>query len=374
MSARRIVVAGLGAAGAAAAWRLARQGHHVIGLDRWRPPHSNGSSHGDTRVTRATAWEGAAYVPLAARAHELWDELESVSSRKIRQRCGALFIGEAQEEIVAETLRSAADSDVPVVEVDASSAASRAPGLRLSPRSVVVEDPGAGVLLLDDALSAMLSTAAAAGADLRFDEPLLSWDARDSGVAVRTVRGELEADALILALGAWMPPMLAPLGLRLEIERQTMHWFESASEEDEQRPVLIVTDGNDHATVIFPARNGLVKVAGHGSPDRVARPEDVDREIHAADIAAVQETLDRWLPGRHGAHREAKTCLYTRTPSGHFIVDRHPEHAQVVLASPCNGFGFKFAPALGELVAAMVDGDESPLHWPGWRLASAASS
>lgn len=374
MTRRRVIVAGLGAAGAATAWRLAASGLEVIGLDRWRPPHAHGSSHGDTRVTRATAWEGAPYVPLAARAHELWDLLEADSGRELRQRCGALLVGEPEEAIVSGTLRWAAETGVPANELAADAVRRRVPGLQLPPQVVTVEDPGAGVLLLDVALTAMLDAAASAGADFRFDEPLRAWRAQADGVSVETARGRLEADALVLALGGWMASELSPLGVPIAIERQTIHWFASTAREDARRPVLIVSDGSDHATVIFPARHGLVKVAGHGSADRVAAPEQVERGIHAADIAAVEATLDRWLPGRHGAHHEATTCLYTRTPSGHFLIDRHPAHPQVMLASPCNGYGFKFAPAVGELVAAMVCGDESPLHWSGWRLASAASS
>ena len=41
-----IVVGGLGAVGAAIALGLDRRGADFIGIDRYRPPHEMGSSHG----------------------------------------------------------------------------------------------------------------------------------------------------------------------------------------------------------------------------------------------------------------------------------------------------------------------------------------
>jgi sarcosine oxidase len=49
-------------------------------------------------------------------------------------------------------------------------------------------------------------------------------------------------------------------------------------------------------------------------------------------------------------------CLYTNTPDQHFVVDVHPGHPQVVIASPCSGHGFKFASALGEVLADLATG------------------
>jgi sarcosine oxidase len=48
------------------------------------------------------------------------------------------------------------------------------------------------------------------------------------------------------------------------------------------------------------------------------------------------------------------TCLYTAAPDGHFVIDRHPEHPQVVVASPCSGHGFKYTPAIGQLLADLA--------------------
>ena len=52
------LVIGLGAMGSAALYQLAKRGASVIGLDRFAPPHTMGSSHGETRITRQGIGEG----------------------------------------------------------------------------------------------------------------------------------------------------------------------------------------------------------------------------------------------------------------------------------------------------------------------------
>src|SRR5690606_32066465 len=70
-----IAVVGLGAMGSAALYQLAKRGVKAIGIDRFAPPHDQGSTHGETRITRQAIGEGEVYVPLALRSHEIWKEL-----------------------------------------------------------------------------------------------------------------------------------------------------------------------------------------------------------------------------------------------------------------------------------------------------------
>jgi hypothetical protein len=47
--------------------------------------------------------------------------------------------------------------------------------------------------------------------------------------------------------------------------------------------------------------------------------------------------------------------MYTNSPDGHFVIDRHPEHSNVLIVSPCSGHGFKFCPVVGEIVSDFVE-------------------
>ena len=85
-----VVVVGLGAMGSAVLYQLARSGASVIGLDRFAPPHTNGSSHGESRITRQAVGEGGAYIPFVLASHRIWRELEAETGEDLLNACGVL--------------------------------------------------------------------------------------------------------------------------------------------------------------------------------------------------------------------------------------------------------------------------------------------
>jgi len=365
----RVLVAGLGAVGAAAAWRLAELGHEVVGFDRFAPPHAQGSTHGDSRITRLTAWEGPQYVPLVQRAFALWPELERVAGERLFVRTGGVFLAPPADRLVAGSLASALPHGLAHEVLAQAQLRERWPWLTPSVGQVGFVDPAAGILFPERIVRAELARARALGATLHVDEPMLSWRAVGDGVELQTARGTYRGDRLILATGAWMPAELAALGITLQVERLTLHWFAEQPAHPfgpESAPVLVMADEDTHATAVFPALHGAIKVATHGSGE-FTTAEAVERAVRPQEIASARAVLDRFLPRVAGAHLRSATCLYTNTPDGHFLVDRHPRHPQVVLGSPCNGFGFKFSAATGELLARLALEPDLPAS-PAWRL------
>jgi sarcosine oxidase len=104
----------------------------------------------------------------------------------------------------------------------------------------------------------------------------------------------------------------------------------------------------------FPADAEGVKVAKHHHLDEAVDPERVDRTVSAADETVIRGAVKAYLPDADGPLAAARTCLYTMVPDGHFIIDRLPGHPQIVVASPCSGHGFKFAPVIGEILADLA--------------------
>jgi len=87
----------------------------------------------------------------------------------------------------------------------------------------------------------------------------------------------------------------------------------------------------------------------------VVDPDHVDRRTSPEEVARVAELLRRFMPNANAQMRESQVCLYTNTPDLHFIIDRHPAHAdRVVVVSACSGHGFKFATAVGEIVSDLL--------------------
>src|SRR5713226_3650661 len=102
-----VIVVGLGAMGSASAFHLSQRGQKVLGLDRFMPPHTLGSSHGQTRIIREAYFEHPLYVPLVQRAYELWADLEQRSGQRLFHQTGGLMIGPPEGVVVQGAKRSA---------------------------------------------------------------------------------------------------------------------------------------------------------------------------------------------------------------------------------------------------------------------------
>src|SRR5688572_3850438 len=99
--------------GSAAVREIARRGLHVLGLDRYDPPHARGSTHGRTRITREAYFEHPAYVPLVQRAAELWEMLGREVGHDVFVRTGGIMIGPEQGTLVAGARTSAEQHGLP---------------------------------------------------------------------------------------------------------------------------------------------------------------------------------------------------------------------------------------------------------------------
>ena len=347
-----IVIAGLGAVGSAAAYHLAGRGLRVLGLDRFHPPHALGSSHGGSRVIRETAFEHPRYVPLARRAYENWSRLERDSGEALLHVTGVLFVGSRESPLIAGTLASAREHGIPHDLLEAGDLAHRFPALQRLDDAVGMFEPRGGWLDPERCVAASLRLAAEGGVSLRFEEAIERWEPDGDGLLVTTARDRYQTRRLLLAAGPWMPELLGGAGGPLSVERQVQHWFTPASADAARLPIFIrqVPEGVFYA---LPPAGDDIKVAVHHS-GAATTPATVDRDVSAGEIAQVRALLERYVPALGGEHRRAAVCLYTNSPDGHFVIDRHPAHPAVVVASPCSGFGFKFASAVGEILAALL--------------------
>ena len=212
----------------------------------------------------------------------------------------------------------------------------------------------AGVLFADRTVRALQDRATRNGASLHFDEPVVSWEASGDSVVVRTATASYHAARLVITGGAWTTALAAELGLPLVPHRVVNVSFTPPDPEPfgiDRLPAFVVSDGTDGVYGI-PAVDGQgVKVGGSGTP---VDPDDVDRVVTDDEIARLRGFVDRFLPGASGPVSSVLTCLYTVAPDGHFVIDRHPAHDNVVIASPCSGHGFKYTTAIGPLLSELA--------------------
>jgi sarcosine oxidase len=354
------IVVGMGAHGSAAALALARRGVRVLGLEAGARGHEQGSSGGRSRMIRRAYFEDLAYIPLLSAAFDGWAQLEAESGLTLVERTGGVYLGARDGELVAGSLASARQQRVEHELIDADEIVRRWPMYRVADDTMGLVDPGAGFIRPEVAIETQLRGAEALGAELRFGERVLDWRAAGSGggVEVETAAGTDAAAHVVLASGAWTASLLPDLALPLRVERVPVVWFEPRVEDERSSlsrlPVWIYETDFDGAFYGFPTDAAGLKVARHHSGDFVADADSVDRTVRAADVDRVRAFARRHLPAADGDVRETLVCLYTTAPDLHFVVDVHPSLAGVAFASACSGHGFKFAPAIGEVLADLA--------------------
>lgn len=358
-----VIIIGLGAMGSAAAYHLAKRGRKVLGLDRFTPPHTLGSSHGQTRIIREAYFEHPCYVPMVQRAYALWNELERDADARLFLQTGGLMIGRPDSVVVEGARRSAEMHRLPHEVLSAGQVRERFPALHPDDDMIAVLERRAGILFPEKCVAAHLDLARKHGASLRFDERVTRWNAGRGGASVHTAAGEYRGNQLILSAGSWLPSLLPDLASALKVERQVLFWFEPlmSPEVFEARhcPIHLWQIDGRRFFYGFPNLGDGVKVAGHHDGE-FTNPDDVRRAVAPEEVEAMRSAVRRYVPRANGALRSATVCLYTNTPDEHFWIDRHPEHANIMIASPCSGHGFKFSSVVGEILADLALGVVSP--------------
>jgi sarcosine oxidase len=357
-----VIVLGLGGMGSSAAYHLAGRGLRVLGLEQFTPAHDRGSSHGQTRVIRQSYYEDPAYVPLLLRSYELWRELEDVSGESLLFEVGGLMIGAENSAVVSGSLRSAREHDLPHEILDAKEIRRRFPVLTPEAHHVALYEKRAGFVLPEECVLAHILFAMWRGAELLFEEKVLSWTADANGVRVVTTKAEYEAAHLIISPGPWAPQILAEAGFPLKVERQVLYWLESSVGTEpfskERFPIFICESNDKVQTYGFPAIDGPeggIKVAFHRAPNtQLCTPETIDRTVTPAEIEAMQRAMAPLIPSLTSKCVHSVTCMYTNTPDENFILAQHPRYPQVVIGCGFSGHGFKFSSVIGEVLADLV--------------------
>jgi sarcosine oxidase len=355
-----VIVAGLGGMGSAAAYQLAGRGQRVLGLERFSPAHDRGSSHGRSRIIRQAYFEGSEYVPLLLRAYELWEQLEEETGQRLMTLTGGLMIGREDGELVSGSVRSAEEHGLPYEKLDAAEIRRSFPAYAPAPGTVALYEEKAGFVRPEETVKAHLDRANSSGADLRFGEPVLSWEASGDGVRVETPKSSYEAGRLVISPGAWAPQLLADLDLPLEVIRQVMFWYEPKNGLEpflpERFPIFIWEPEDGNMFYGFPAQDADrgVKAAFFRAGGVPTSPDTIDREVHEEEIGFLRGYLAEHVPELAGRCLVARACMYTNTPDEHFVISAHPGHPQVVIACGFSGHGYKFCSVVGEIVADLA--------------------
>jgi sarcosine oxidase len=371
-----VIVIGLGAMGSAACYQLAKRGASVIGIDRFSPPHSFGSSHGETRITRQAIGEGEHFVPFALRSYEIWRELEDETGEDLLTITGGLIMSggsgahalHGNADFVQTTIDAAIKFGIKHRVLNALEIADEFPQFALNGNERGYFEDAAGFLRPEMCVGTQLTLAENLGATLKRNERVERLEHDNTSVKVITDKGTYSAGKAIVTAGPWVSDFVEGVPASIfKVYRQILYWFDVSDAYEKYSlgnfPIFIWEFGRwkDDYVYGFPAINGKdggLKVATE-TYDSTTSPDTVERDVSAADSTAMFNNYVNKLSGIGERCIKSTVCLYTVTPNSNFVIDRLDEN--VLIASPCSGHGFKHSASIGETLAELALSGKSTL-------------
>jgi len=322
----RVAVIGAGVMGLATGWALRRRGVEPVVYEQFTIGNPRGSSHGRSRIFRL-AYAEPEYVRLAQESLGLWRELESETGETVLELNGLVEIVRTLEESTAQTLEACG---VKWEQLGRAEAEARYP-IHVPAGSFAVVQPEAGITRADVALRSF-----AKGLDVR--------------EGTRVHPDEVDADAVVVTAGSWVNELLEE-PLDVKVTRETVCYFRP--EPGRPVPSVVSFKPDEHTHDMYSLHDpvhGLKVGAHHAGPEADPNvPGEPEPNLIDRIAGWASETYRLADPKPTGA----ETCMYTTTPDQTFVLERR---GRIVVGSPCSGHGFKFAPAIGERLAALATG------------------
>jgi sarcosine oxidase len=236
----------------------------------------------------------------------------------------------------------------------------RFPGIRFPKDIAAVYQPAAGFLLSERAVLAYTAGARRHGAEIHTNVAARRWKVRDRRVTVSTSNGAYDGRKLIITAGPWASKIV-PLLRRQKLavtERQVMIWTRPRRPEYFQPGVFPIFNMEVREEKSLQHYYGFpifgipgFKFGKYHHLGETADPDSMDRRCHPRDSRVLRHAIRRYFPDALGPTLTMKTCLFTNSPDGHFIIDHHPESNRVIMAASFSGHGFKFCSVIGETLA-----------------------
>lgn len=362
-------IVGLGIYGASLARELSGRGQKVIAFDRFAPPHTEGSSHGHTRIYRRVPFDGSPFVELMGISLEEMHKFEKITGRRFVVETGGLDIGPTDDRLpgadrVENSLKLCRQYNLPHELLDTKELKKRYPLFDLPEGTAAVFQPGSGYMCVEELWNSLLEHAAANGAEIRKNTVVTAIDDNGSNVTINLGNEKIIARQAIIAAGSYLPGLFPEMKKTVKPLRQLVAWFSTpAGALDAARALPIFTLKVEKRWYGFPDVDGKGLKLGWHNVGESAVPAMPGREpeITPEEIKIMRADMVRFMPILKDVEPRVSKCLYAMVDNENFIVDRAPGRENVHIISCCSGHGFKYAMGLSKLISDRLDGGpESP--------------
>ncbi|NBT57774.1 FAD-dependent oxidoreductase, partial [bacterium] len=212
---------------------------------------------------------------------ELWKELELRSHTKLLHETGLVIFGDKKN---SEVLRGVRDSSqrygIAIEEWDPKRIANQFPQAQLPANCVGLFEKTGGYLEVENCVRVSCEQASQLGAELHFQEPVVSWQKNRHGFEVVTSKGRYQSERLVVTAGAWNSRLIQETKPFLRVHRVPLFWFDSKGLFKKEKGVpCFAFDLPEGFFYGFTESGGEVKVTIHRPLGVVENPSEENREV-----------------------------------------------------------------------------------------------
>ena len=371
----KVIVVGAGSFGSWCAWNLLANGADVTLIDAWGPGNSRSSSGGETRVIRTVYGTDSHYVELASRAIKLWDSHQRDWQENLMEITGCLWLCGADDSYVRASQSKMQQHGLSLDDIPLSTARTTWPLIEFDGIEQVIREPTAGFLRARKSCEVIKQQFENHGGEF-INGNVLDLDETQPIDRVNLSNGNsYEADHYVFACGPWLKDLFPEsIGNHMQISRQEVYYFGASKEISH-----LISELPIWLELNEPIYYGIPSVDSRGF--KIARDErgvnfDPTFGDRAPTSSLVQQTRDylrrRFPKLADSPMIESRTCQYSNTPDGHYIIDRHSPTNAWVVGGGC-GHGFKMGPVIGEIVGNAIINQQMPDPMFGLDRLNAAS-
>jgi sarcosine oxidase len=356
-----VIVIGAGAFGGWTALHLREMGHDVTLVDAYGPGNSRATSGDETRQIRCGYGDRMLYARSALRAMTVWREREQQFGVSLLMSTGRLQLAPDWTPSLRATQVTLGTLGVPFETMTDGDVRRRYPQMNPDGMGVGLFEPGAMVIRAKQAMLAVGAAFARTGGTVRVARAQPGTVQGGKLVDLRLENGErLAADAFVFACGPWLPKLFpALLAPRISVPGRDVLYF-GLPAGDLRLAFPNFPNFSEERYYGFASIDGRgFKVCPTSGTARFD-PDVDERIISATEVHRARAYLSLRFPSLAGQPiTESRVCQLENTADEHFIIDRHPEMSNVLIAGGGSGHGFKHGPVLGQYIAQRALGEKT---------------
>ena len=354
-----VIIIGAGIMGSATAFQLTELGKKCLMIDRFPLLHTNGSSHGESRIIRKS-YDEDHFAKLMASAYNLWHAIEQQYNEKFIVTTGGLDFGIENSDAMKKVEQILKQQGLEYELLNNKEIMNRFPAFQLPDDFFGLYQAESGIILASKTLNFFQQKAHKKGLEIVTGEKVSLIKEEQDHLAVSTKSKTFKGKKVIICTGTWINEFFKnyKVAHRTKILPVNFGYWKVHQPElfkAQNFPIFIAWGDKTFYGFGSLEREKFFKVGAHYSYSELNyRTKGISNHIDRQISSDLQSFVTKTFPTAESQNYSIDSCYYTMNDNENFILDVHPDNSNVIFGGGFSGHGFKFAPLIGKILADLA--------------------